>query len=149
MKPARTWILVADGSRARILEVLGRGKEVHMVSGSNAALDNPPSHEQGRDKPARVYESVGDTRHAVEPRHDPHRALETIFAGQLGAMLANYAKSRPFDQLVLVAPPAMLGDLRKFLEPHVRDKIIAEIDKDLTKVPDDKALSHIGDVIAL
>ena len=56
MKPARTWILVADGSRARILEMLGRGKEVHMVSGSNAALDNPPSHEQGRDKPARVYE---------------------------------------------------------------------------------------------
>jgi len=39
--------------------------------------------------------------------------------------------------------------LRKFLEPHVRDKIIAEIDKDLTKVPNDKVLSHIGDVIAL
>jgi protein required for attachment to host cells len=149
MKPTRTWILVADGGRARILEALGRGRDLHIVGGSDATLDNPPSHQQGRDKPSRVYESVGETRHAVEPRQDPHRALETIFASQLGAMLANYAENRSFDQLVLIAPPVMLGDLRRFLQPHVRERVVAEIDKDLTKTPSSQILSHIENVIAL
>ena len=59
MKPTRTWILVADGGRARILEVVGKDKVARMISGSDAKLDNPPSHEQGRDRPVRVHELVG------------------------------------------------------------------------------------------
>ena len=149
MKPTRTWILVADGGRARILEALGRGKGVHIVSGSDATIDNPPSHLQGDAKPDRVYESVGHARHAVEPRQDPHRALEAIFAGQLAAKLGDYAASKSFDRLVIVAPPAMLGDLRKVISPSVREKIVAEVDKDLTKVPNGEILNHINDVIAL
>jgi protein required for attachment to host cells len=149
MKPTRTWILIADGGGARILEALGRGHGVHEISGSESRVHNPPSHELGRDSPGRVYESVGHAHHAVEPRRDPHRALETLFASQLAAMLANYAASKSFDRLVLVAPPAMLGDLRKVISPQVREKVIAEIDKDLTKIPNNEISTHIDDVIAL
>lgn len=149
MKPTRTWILVADGGRARILEAAGRGKGVHLVSGLEASLDNPPSHLQGRDRPGRVHESVGYTRHAVEPKQDPHRVMEADFASQLAETLGNYAASKSFDRLVLVAPPTMLGELRKALPPDAREKVAAEIDKDLTHVGDDDIPSHIEDVIAL
>ena len=147
MKPTRTWILVADGGRARILEVVGKGKVARMISGSDAKLDNPPSHEQGRDRPARVHESVGNVRHAIEPRHDPHRARETLFARQLGIMLGDYAFRNDFDRLVIVAPAPMLGDLRRVLQPEVLGKVVAEIDKDLTKIPTHDVLSHIDDVL--
>ena len=147
MKPTKTWILVADGGRARILEVAGKGKVLRMISGSDAKLDNPPSHEQGRDRPARVHELVGNVRHAVEPRHDPHRARETLFARQLGAMLGGYAARNDFDRLVLVAPAAMLGDLRRALQPQVLEKVVAEVDKDLTKIPTHNVLAHINDVL--
>ncbi len=149
MKPTRTWILVADGGRARILETIGEGQGVHVVSGSEEGIDNPPSHLQGRDRPGRVHESVGATRHAVEPRQDPHRALETLFANQLATMLSDHVASQSFDRLVLVAPPKMLGDLRKLVVPSVREKIVAEIDKDLTKIPYGEILSHLDNVIAL
>jgi protein required for attachment to host cells len=43
----------------------------------------------------------------------------------------------------------MLGDLRRFLQPHVRERVVAEIDKDLTKTPSSQILSHIENVIAL
>ena len=33
MKPARTWILIADGSRARIVEIVGPGHELHCRGG--------------------------------------------------------------------------------------------------------------------
>ena len=96
----------------------GKGKVARMISGSDAKLDNPPSHEQGRDRPARVHELVGNVRHAIEPRHDPHRARETLFARQLGAMLGDYAVRNDFDRLVIVAPAPMLGDLRRVLQPR-------------------------------
>ena len=149
MKPTRTWVLVADGGRARILEAVGRGKGVHLVAGSETSLDNPPSHLQGRDKLGRVHESVGYTRHAVEPKQDPHRALEERFAGQLAQMLGNYAENKSFDRLVLVAPPTILGELRKALPSNAREKVAAEIDKDLTHIGDADIPSHIEDVIVL
>ncbi|HET6387985.1 host attachment protein [Hyphomicrobium sp.] len=149
MKPTRTWILVADGGRARILEAVGRGKGVHLVPGSEKRLDNPPSHLQGRDRPSRVHESVGHTRHAVEPRQDLHRAMEDQFAGQLAAMLGDYAQKDSYDQLVLVAPPTMLGELRKALPSSARERLAAEVDKDLTHVGDADIPSHIENVIAL
>ena len=149
MKPTRTWILVADGGGARILEALGKGHGLHEISGSESRVENAPSHELGRDRPGRVHESVGATRHAIEPRRDPHKALETLFADQLATMLGKYAAAAAFDRLVIVAPPAMLGDLRKVMPPEVRKTIIAEIDKDLTKVPNVEISTHIADVVAL
>lgn len=149
MKPQRTWILVADGGGARIFESVGQGRGVHLVSGTESRVDNPASHELGQERPGRVYESVGTARHAVEPKRDPHRALEALFANQLATMLANYSANNSFDRLVIVAPPAMLGELRKDIKPALREKVIAEIDKDLSKVPSNEIAAHIENVIAL
>ena len=147
MKHTRTWILIADGGRARILEVTGKPEDMHLVEGSQSRLYNPPSHELGRDAPGRVYESVGHARHAVEPRSDPHTALEALFASQLAAMLADHLAKKDFDRLVVVAPPVMLGNLRKMIKPEVKSKIIAEIDKDLTRLPNNEITFHIENVI--
>ena len=122
-----------------------RAKILRIISGSDAKLDDPPSHEQGRDRPARVHESVGDVMHAVEPRHDPHRARETLFARQLGAMLGGYAARNDFDRLVLVAPAVMLGDLRCALQPQVLEKVVAEVDKDLKNTESPYRHTNAGD----
>jgi len=44
----------------------------------------------------------------------------------------------------VVAPPRALADLRKSLHPDVKKKIIAEIDKDLTKHPIDQIEKHLA-----
>jgi protein required for attachment to host cells len=149
MKQSRTWILVADGGRARILETTGNRHGMQMVLGSESHLDNPPSRELGRDAPGRVYESFGCARHAVEPRRDPHSALEALFASQLATMLADYSARESFDRLIVVAPATMLGNLRKMIRPQVRKKIVAEIDKDLTRIPNNEIASHIEHVIGV
>jgi protein required for attachment to host cells len=149
MKHTRTWILVADGGRARILETTGKQQGMHLVAGSQSHLHNPPSRELGEDAPGRVYESVGHTRHAIQPRSDPHTALEALFASQLATMLADHSAKDAFDRLVVVAPPAMLGNLRKMIKPEVRNKIVAEIDKDLTRIPNNEIASHIENVIGI
>lgn len=149
MKSVRTWILIADGARARILESTGKGKGVQPVAGSDLNADHRPSRELLADRPGHVYESVGSARHAVEPRTDPHRALERLFAYQLADILAGRLAAGEFDRLIVVAPPGMLGDLRKALSAPVRETVAAEVGKDLTKVPNHEILQHLAGVTAL
>jgi protein required for attachment to host cells len=43
----------------------------------------------------------------------------------------------------------MLSGLRKMIGPNVREKIVAEIEKDLTKIPNSEISTHLDDVFAL
>lgn len=149
MKVKRTWILIADGGRARVLEATGIGHGLHEVEASEAANPTPPAHLLGRAPPGRVYESVGHQRHGIEPRQDPHQALETSFACQLAATLDSALKRDAYDRLVVVAPARMLGDLRKALTPEVRNAVLAEVSKDLTKTPNDEIARHLENVMVL
>ena len=54
-----------------------------------------------------------------------------------------------FDKLVLVAAPKTLGDLRDLLPDPVKAKVVAEIDKDLTKVPLHELPKHLDSVLKL
>jgi protein required for attachment to host cells len=149
MKATRTWILIADGARARILESTGKGHDVHAVQSCDFSNETPPSRELGSDRPGRVVESHGATRHAIEPRYDLHRGLETLFAHQLADILGQRLSEGSFDRLVIVAAPAMLGDLRKSLSAPLREKVVAEIAKDLTKVPNHEIMRHLEADIVL
>ncbi|MBS0270827.1 MAG: host attachment protein, partial [Proteobacteria bacterium] len=48
-----------------------------------------------------------------------------------------------------VAPPTMLGQLRKVLPSNTREKIVAEIDKDLTRFRVSEVVSRIQKVAML
>ncbi len=39
------------------------------------------------------------------------------------------------NQIVIVAPPRVLGELRKQLSPKAQSKVRGELDKDLTRHP--------------
>ncbi len=149
MKPTTTWILIADGARARIFANLGPGKGIETVDGGEFGADHRPDRDIVSDKPGRSFESVGDTRHAYEPRHDPHRELKRAFSEELAAMLDEKLAAKAYDRVILVAPPAMLGDLRAALSAHVKGAVYAELDKDLTKTPVAELPQHLGAVLAV
>jgi protein required for attachment to host cells len=149
MKPTITWVLIADGARARVYVNYGPGKGIERVDGAEFTADHRPDREILSDKPGRSFESVGETRHAYEPPHDPHRELKRSFAAMLAAMLEEKLGQKSFDRVVLVAPPAMLGDLRSALSAPLRAAVYAELDKDLTKTPAVELPQHLGAVMAV
>jgi protein required for attachment to host cells len=67
MKNARVWYVIADGGRARFVERDDKGAFRTIASFVSTEL-HERSSDLGRDRPARVKESAGPTRHAVEPR---------------------------------------------------------------------------------
>jgi len=143
MLPDRSWVLVADGGRARVLDVVDRPRRVTVISNVDRADSHLPSHSMGDDRPGRVHESHGAARHAIEPRVDPHKEGERRFAVRLAEMLDEQRAHNRFEKLIVVVPPVMLGQLRVAFSARVKGAIVAEIAKDLTKLPDSEVVRHL------
>src|SRR5690606_28340565 len=99
--------------------------------------DNPPTREQGTSRPGRMRDSVGPHNSAMEMT-DWHQLAEDRFAKDLAEILYRQAHAGRFKELVLVAAPSILGELRKELHKEASDRLVAEVAKDLTNHPVDQ-----------
>jgi protein required for attachment to host cells len=144
MKPIRTYILVADGARAHILLSEGRAKPLVEVPGSEQKLDLKPDRELSAERPGRVHESANVERHAIE-RDDLHRREKERFAQALAADLDRRFAGGEYDRLVVAAAPETLGVIRCALSDKVRAVIMAEVPKDLTKLPNAQVKAHLSE----
>jgi protein required for attachment to host cells len=134
MKKTMTWILVSDGARARVYKNEGPGKGLSEALDHEFAMPHPPTRALGSDRPGRSHPSVGGSRHGIEPRADWHEQEKEIFVKEVAKVLDGAAIRNAFDRLVLVAPPKALGALRGALSDQTRDRVSAELAKDLTHV---------------
>jgi protein required for attachment to host cells len=143
MKPKKTWVLIADASRARVLESEGKGEGLRRVAGMEFENELPPTHELVDDRQPRSYESVGSARHAVSGRTDPRRKEKRRFVEFVSGQVEDALDLHAFDRLVLVAPPQVLGDFRDVVSTSISNLIVAEFAKDLTKTPDNEIAGHL------
>jgi protein required for attachment to host cells len=142
------WIIVADGTRARILANDGPGSGIRNTSNTDFVSDNRKSRDIVSDRPGRSKGSTGG-RHAMEPRVDSHEYEKQQFAKEVAKRINDACQRGEFGSLVLVAPPQTLGELRNALDKAARSKVIAELDKDLTKVAIHDLSEHIEGIIRL
>lgn len=143
MKPTRTWVLIADGARARLIVATGHGKAIEIDELAEYSADHSPNRELQRDAAPRVYDSQGTRRSAIEPKVDPHRELKRDFAADLAETLEGLVQRKEIGPLIVAAAPTTLGDLRKAFSKRVHEAIVAELAMDLTKVPNADLPKHI------
>lgn len=136
MKTPRVWVLVADGSRARILRDPFRksgpeeGREELVFRAEQRQL-----REIMADKPGRSFASEGARRSSMEYRSDPVREDERAFAALLAEVLDSHRRAGDFDRLAVVAAPRTLGDLRHAFTNALRSITVREVPRDLTRMP--------------
>ncbi|CAM5323266.1 Protein required for attachment to host cells OS=Afipia felis OX=1035 GN=NCTC12722_03730 PE=4 SV=1 [Afipia felis] len=127
-------ILVADGAKALFLRNAGDELYPNLIVAQTFKNDNPPTRDQGTDRPGRVHESATARRSGVEVT-DWHVVEEQRFVETTAASLNTYVENDGIRSVVIVAPPRVIGSLREALPEGVRKLIVAEIDKDLTNQP--------------
>jgi protein required for attachment to host cells len=149
MKPVRTWIVIADGARARIVKNAGPGRGVEADPKLVFRSEHRKLQEIMADRPGRAFDSVGKGRHAMAYGADAVREDERHFLQSLAERLEKAAIADAYDRLILVVPPRALGDLRPFLSKPVKNRVHDEIAKDLTQLPNDRLANHLGDTINL
>lgn len=134
-----TRVIVADSDRAMILTVAGKPQapELHLFQEVSA-----PDMGASTDRPGRVQESAG-THHSALEEPDYRRIGAEMMVGDLLDLLAKQHSAGEFDQLVLVAPPQVLGAMRDRMPAGLAGIVVAEVHKTLTKHP----LSEIAERI--
>jgi protein required for attachment to host cells len=134
----RTWIVVADGARARFFTESDDGAKLvaARLADMIAPMNRRPARDLKSDKPGRSYSSSrSGVRHALEPPHDYHKLEKHRFTAAVADVLRDGSESGAFDRLVVVAPRRSLGELRSLLSGRVKKQIDREIAKDLTGEP--------------
>lgn len=143
-KSRRTWILVADHHIARLFEKGEKG----LISIGEASPDTAAKTEISNKSVGRVASSGGGgVHHKYEPHMNESRHDSLAFVYQLSEWLNKSVWEGAFDRLVLIAAPQALGELRKTLKQPVQARIIAEINKDLTKMNERDLLEELTKII--
>ncbi|MGE0502697.1 MAG: host attachment protein [Rhizobiaceae bacterium] len=128
------WVLVADGEKGLFLRNEGDRQYPHLEVVREMHEENPPTREQGADRPGRFNDGPSAHRSAVDDT-DWHRVAKERFAVEIAARLYKMAHRGDFEKLVLVAPPLVLGELRKQMHKEVEQRITGEVPKTLTNHP--------------
>jgi protein required for attachment to host cells len=127
----RRWILIGDGSRAKIIEKFrGEFKPIHLTFHAEKETD---VKDKGHHAPGAVSPSVVHAKHSFPPHQEWSTFQTHTFVKQIADIL-NHGHDR-FDELLLIVPSKILGELRPHLNENARIKVIGEIHKDYTHTP--------------
>jgi len=138
-----TWVVVANGIRARIFEVdssSGTLREIEDLVHPEARLRVQLMHQ---DAPGRVFDSAGQGRHAVEVERSAKQPEKLRFAHELAQRLDDARAQPEFRRLVLMASPEFLGLLRSKLSDPTSECVVASINKDLTRLEPSEIAGHL------
>lgn len=129
--PRGALVLVGDGRKALFLRNKGNPQNVELVTEQVLEQDNLASREQGADRPGRYLGTDRASRSAMDET-DWHQVAEERFADEIAHALYRMAHARGFEDLVVIAPPKVLGNLREAFHKEVTERVVAEVTKDLT-----------------
>jgi len=141
--PHDAFVFVGDGRKALFLRNEGDEKFPNLKTESVFQDDNPPTHEQGSERPGRLSKVLESGQRSAVEAVDWHDIEEHRFAKKVAAAFEDVVRVRHVRALVVVAPPKTLADLRNVFHADVRARIIAEINKDLTKHPVGEIEKHL------
>lgn len=118
--PAGTLVVVADGQKARLFRSVGDDAELtlrqeEVMNAADIPLQGPSG--------------------VAPPQQTPQRNDERTFAKHVAQMLNDGALKQDYAQLVLIADPQTLGEIRPQLHKETQDRLIGEVAKTLTNAP--------------
>jgi len=149
----RIRVVVADQAEARFYD-LEHKEDVPRLAGQ---LSDPVAHLHDRDlksdRPGRAFDHApvsghrrGSTpHHGIGVEHRPRRHEAEVFAHKIAEQLEHARRSGEFDRLVIMAPPAFLGLLRKALPQSLQACVAAEMHKSLVHEPLTVLRAHLPD----
>jgi len=129
---ATTWIVAADSSRARVLQVADPDGTLAEVE----ALLNPQGRLNDRELISDAHPRFRGTSGPGSDRQEMPAVEHEVelFAKRIGDYLDKARNAHRYDRLHLIAPPKFLGALRKELGKEVQKLVADELPKELSSL---------------
>ncbi len=141
--PPVIWTIVADRSRARILSASWPGiddwNEVASVDYEEGALHG---RDVTTDGPGTFAEKFGGHHGGEHDTDLRHQTAEQLSAKLITQLESGRSKAE-FGKLAIVAPPLLLGVLRKKLPSPLKEMVVLDVNKDYTNATLEDVVSHL------
>lgn len=139
--PNNALVLVVDGRKSTLFRNHGDERQIDLRTESHEERKDAKDHELKSDAPGTTGQSGGFGRPAYEET-DYHQRAEDLFAQAVADDINHRVVAGKVDALAVIAPPRTLGELRKHWRKDTRQRILIEIDKEMTDrpMPDIEAL---------
>lgn len=138
-----TWVLAADGSRARIFEISEADGHLHeiedMFNPAGRALDQ----EINAEPKDRFYGKGDGVGHTTEADPEPAQKEAERFSKRVADHLDHCRNEHRFDKLRVVAAPRMLGLIREKLSKEVQKMVEEEIPKDVSNLKEHEMEAYL------
>lgn len=142
----KNWWVVANASRARVLEPNDRFDAFDHV----ADLVHPQSRQKGSeladDRPGHVtgQQAHGTGSSALDPRHDPREREHEHFAREVAQTLNDGVAAGRCAGIVLVASNPFLGHLKQHLSEQAHKALLRSVVADYTTLDDRELVRRLA-----
>jgi protein required for attachment to host cells len=141
-------VVVSDGRKALLLENAGDETYPNLKTREVHAHTDAPNRELNSDKPGRTFQAAGSTIHSSVEQTDRHEAEEHKFVASVMDRVHALVTEGATHGVVIVAPPQVLGLIRKISTPAVKAVTRAEVGHDLTHLPVYEIEKHLVETAA-
>lgn len=125
------WLVVADGAKARFFDTNLKGEPFEELETLENERGRERNREMERDRPGRT-QSGGGQRSAYD-EGDKRDIVEAQFAGRVADYLEKARQDDKFDDLVVLAAPKFLGQLRNDFPDSLENAVRFDETVNLTK----------------
>ncbi len=139
---AKTWILVANASQARIFARDGIRQELALVKEMTHPESRMKNAELVTDR-AGYMPGTGNGHGSKQPQTEPKQNEALHFAQELAHELNHGRCSQQFERIVLVAPPAFMGLLGEKIDDQTGKLVAEKVGKDYTQATEKELLSFM------
>ena len=129
-----TLVLVTDGRKMLFLRNEGDEEHMNLEVEQKKRRDDAPDRELGTDEAGSMFQSGSPGRSSYEET-DFHQLEEDRWVHEAADIVNSRALKNDFEQLVIIAPPKALGELRPKLHKETDKRTILQIDKEMTNQP--------------
>lgn len=135
-------VLVADNSRARVFTIDSPSSPLHEIDAMVESEGRLHERDMTSDLPGKMHNGVSGG-HAYESKITPKQQRAINFAKRITEYLDVARKTNKPYNILIVATPELLGELRKQMTSETANKVVFELDKDLTLDSVDEIRLHL------
>lgn len=133
-----TWIVVADASKARILQQdTIRDPAIEVDSLVHPAARQPATS-LASDQPGVQATAGGPGTHGMQEKVTPRQAEDQRFAREVIDKVRHALNENRIRQFYMAAPPHFLGLLRGAMDDRVSKALVSDLDKNLSNASEDE-----------
>lgn len=142
-----TWILVADSTRARYFTASTPSSALQEFEDDIHPVSRQHERNMTSDLPGKARGVGGAGGHAYEEPTDPKEYEANEFAKEIARHLEESLNAGKYGQLLIVAAPSFLGELRSQISERVRKLICFELDKNLATHDAEDIRKHLPEYL--